>query len=65
MNSKDCRHVGTLHVYGFAPQEVYQRGSQLVVRPAFARRRNVLDKAVGFAKACWLWWRVQRLGSRA
>ena len=63
--SKHCKYIGTLAVPGRGPMDVMIDGHTVVIFASFARRKNRLVKAVDFLKACRLWWRVQRLGSRA
>ena len=63
--NRNGKYIGTLHVGGGYPQELWQVGSQIVVRPAFARRKNRFDRLVEFVRACRLWQRVQRYGSEA
>ena len=64
---KRAQYIGTYHIgTGVGnPQEVWSVGNKLVVRSAYGRRKNRLDRALEFVKACRRWWRVQRLGSRA
>lgn len=59
------KYVGTFWAPGMDPRDVYQVRRGLEVRPAFARRKNRLDRLVGFLRACRLWARVQKHGSGA
>ncbi len=67
MNMEPVRgkYIGTLHVGGGVPQELWQVGSHVVVRDACARRAGRLDRLVAFIRACRLYRRVQKYGSEA
>lgn len=67
MNRESVRgkYIGTLHVGRGVPQELWQVGSQIVVRDACARRAGRLDRLVAFVRACRLYRRVQKYGSEA
>lgn len=59
------KYIGTFVVPGQNPKDVIYSGGRVKVRDSFARRRGPISKAAAFLRACVLWARVQRLGSRA
>lgn len=59
------KYLGTFVAPGKNPQDVLYRGGRFIVRDSFARRRGPISKAAAFLRACVLWNRIQRKGSRA
>lgn len=59
------KYIGTFVIPGHHPQDVLLSHRKIITVDSYARRRGPLSKAASFIRACVLWHRVSRLGSRA
>ena len=56
--------IGTFYGTG-GPVDISIEGGVVVIRPAYARRMNRIEKAWRFLRQCARWRRVQKYGSNA
>ena len=49
------KHIGTFYGAGMMSEVSIHKG-RIVVKPAFARRKNRLDRVLEMIRCQWRWW---------